>query len=80
MKFPLYGPIANIWKLVMLIHSFIYTFIWPLRIATPDYLTWFLVVFDMYCNIIFFIDIIITFLTPFVDYDCRIITGNKKIA
>jgi hypothetical protein len=78
--FPSYGPISSFWKIVMLIHSFNYAFIWPVRIATFEYLSWGLVALDLYCNAIFFIDIIINFLTPIIDKDGRIINNNKRIA
>jgi hypothetical protein len=64
----------------MLIHSFIYAFIWPVRIATFEYLNWYLVGFDLYCNLIFLIDMIINFFTPIVDTEGRVISNNKRMA
>jgi hypothetical protein len=64
----------------MLLHSFNYAFVWPVRIATFEYLDWYLVAFDLYCNFIFLIDMIINFLTPIVDTDRRLISDNKSMA
>lgn len=64
----------------MLVHCFVYAFIWPYRISfegTPSRMA---VAFDFYNNVVYIVDILITFLTPIVDREGKIITDKKRIA
>jgi hypothetical protein len=52
----------------------------PFRISFEDTPSWWNVIIDFYLNLIFIIDIIITFMTPIFDKEGKMVHDRKKIA
>jgi len=77
---PLYGPCNFFNHIFFLLHKSAISLYVPYQIAFQDYPSVVSVAFDTYLDIVFFIDIILTFNRPIHDANLRIITDRKVIA
>jgi len=77
---PVVGRVHTIYILFMTIHKAYVAFMLPFRIAFEDEPSWANIGIETYMDLVFFIDIFITFITPITDKNGRLITAKKPIA
>jgi hypothetical protein len=80
--FPSYGPINTTYTILILLNQVVISFLVPIKLAFLDQKAsepWSLIGYDLFCDVLFFMAICITFITP-IFAESRLITDKKTIA
>lgn len=77
---PMNGKIFTAYTLFYLLHKAIIAFFLPYRLGFEDEPSWGIVFFDMYLDVVFFADIVITFHKPVSTNEGHTITDKRVIA
>lgn len=75
----MYGKLSSGWNSFLLPHVIYLAIMLPYRVAFEVDITHNQVAFDFYLEAVFYLDIIITLLTPFHDSNGYIVYNKKKI-
>ena len=79
--FPAYGTFNTFYTSIILINQIIIAFLVPGKLAFLENYSeepMFFIVYDLFCDVLFFIDIIIKFFTPIFS-ESRLITDKRQI-